>query len=88
MVTVSKLLDELKTNPKKVRFSRLCNIAEAFGFQMRKGSGSHRVYYREGIWEILNFLDDGGWAKTLPEFIVFKTKNAWKALVRIKRGGG
>jgi hypothetical protein len=63
MVTVSKLLDELKTNPKKVRFARLCKIAEAFGFQMRKGSGSHRVYYRDGIWEILNFQDDGGWAK-------------------------
>jgi len=61
-VTVSKLLDELKTNPKKVRFARLCKVAEAFGFQTRKGSGSNRVYYRDGIWEILNFQDDGGWA--------------------------
>jgi len=47
----------------EVRFARLCKIAEAFGFQTRKGSGSHRVYYRDGIWEILNFQDDGGWAK-------------------------
>ncbi len=62
-MTVSKLLDELNTNPKNVRFARLCKIAEAFGFQTRKGSGSHRVYYRDGIWEILNFQDDGGWAK-------------------------
>lgn len=63
LVTVSKLLDELKTNPKKVRFARLCTIAEAFGFQARRGSGSHRIYYRDGVWEILNFQDDSGWAK-------------------------
>jgi hypothetical protein len=60
---MGKLLDELKMNPKKIRFTRLCNIAEAFGFQTRKGSGSHRVYYREGVWEILNIQNEGGWAK-------------------------
>jgi hypothetical protein len=58
-----ELLEELKANPKKVRFIRLCKIAEAFGFQTRKGTGSHRVYFREGILEILNFQEEGGWAK-------------------------
>lgn len=59
----SELLEELKANPKKIRFTRVCQIAEAFGFQTRKGTGSHRVYYRDGIREILNFQDEGGRAK-------------------------
>lgn len=58
-----ELLVELKANPKKIRFTRVCQIAEAFGFQTRKGAGSHRVYYRDGVREILNFQDQSGWAK-------------------------
>ncbi len=58
-----ELLEELKANPKRVRFARVCKIAEAFGFETRKGSGSHRVYFRDGVREILNFQDDEGWAK-------------------------
>jgi hypothetical protein len=58
-----KLLEELKANPKKIRFARVCTIAEAFGFETRKSSGSHRVYYRDGVREILNFQNDAGWAK-------------------------
>jgi predicted RNA binding protein YcfA (HicA-like mRNA interferase family) len=58
-----KLIEELKANPKKVRFTRMCKIAEAFGFQTRKGPGSHRVYFQEGIQEILNFQNEAGWAK-------------------------
>ncbi|HSD57293.1 MAG TPA: hypothetical protein VLB04_03845 [Methanotrichaceae archaeon] len=57
------LLEELKANPKKVRFTRVCQIAEAFSFQTRKGTGSHRVYYRDGVREILNFQNEGGLAK-------------------------
>ncbi len=58
-----ELLEELKANPKKIRFTRMCQIAEAFGFQTRKGTGSHRVYYRDGVREILNFQDEYGRAK-------------------------
>jgi hypothetical protein len=57
------LLEELEANPKKIRFTRVCQIAEEFGFQTRKGSGSHRVYYHDGVREILNFQNEGGWAK-------------------------
>jgi hypothetical protein len=57
------LLKELKANPKKIRFARVCQIAEEFGFQTREGTGSHRVYYRDGVREILNFQNEGGWAK-------------------------
>ena len=58
-----ELLGELLANPKKIRFARICNIAEGFGFQTRRSSGSHRIYYKENVIEILNFQNDGGWAK-------------------------
>jgi hypothetical protein len=57
------MVEELKTSPKKVRFERLCKIAEAFGFRLRGGKGSHRIYVRDGVDEILNFQDVEGKAK-------------------------
>ena len=56
-------LEELKANPKKIRFARICKIAEAFGFQTRQGPGSHRIYYKDGVREILNIQNEDGWAK-------------------------
>jgi hypothetical protein len=58
-----RLLEELRKNPKNVRFERLCKIVEAFGFTIRGGKGSHKIYVRKGIIEILNFQNNGGKAK-------------------------
>ncbi len=58
-----RLLDELKKNPKNVRFKRLCKIAEIFGFKYRRSKGSHRIYVRIGIKEMLNFQNVEGKAK-------------------------
>lgn len=57
------MFEELKRNPKNVRFERLCMIAKAFGFKFRGGKGSHRIYVKEGIEEMLNFQNVGGKAK-------------------------
>ena len=54
---------EIKDNPKNVHFNNMCNIAEAFGFRFRGGKGSHRIYVREGITELLNFQNVNGKAK-------------------------
>jgi hypothetical protein len=58
-----QLSEELKRNPKNVRFRKLCKIAEAFDFKFRGGKGSHRIYVREGVEEMLNFQNVGGKAK-------------------------
>ena len=58
-----KLLDELKQRPKNMPFKRLCKIAEVFGFKFRGGKGSHRIFVREGIDEMLNFQNVNGKAK-------------------------
>jgi predicted RNA binding protein YcfA (HicA-like mRNA interferase family) len=53
----------LKRNPKNVRFEDLCRTAEAFGFELKGGRGSHCVYTRDGIREVLNFQNVSGRAK-------------------------
>lgn len=54
---------ELRRNPKNVRFTDLCKAAEIFGFKYRGGKGSHVVYVREGVKEILVFQNVKGKAK-------------------------
>lgn len=63
MTNRSKLLDFLKKNPKNIRFNKLCNIAGEFGFKFKGGRGSHRIYVKKGIKEILNFQNVHGKAK-------------------------
>ena len=58
-----RLFEKLKKNPKNIRFERLCRIVEAFGFRFRGGKGSHRIYVRNGVEELLNFQNVGGKAK-------------------------
>ena len=54
---------EIKDNPRNIRFNKICNIAEAFGFRFRGGKGSHRIYVKEGVVELLNFQNVKGKAK-------------------------
>ncbi len=44
-------------------FDDLRHIIECAGFQMRSGKGSHRIYYKDGVVEILNVQPRGGRAK-------------------------
>ena len=44
-------------------FDDLCYILERAGFQSRSGRGSHRIYFREGVVEILNVQPRGAKAK-------------------------
>ena len=39
---------------KNFAFNDLCYFLERAGFQLRPGRGSHRIYYKEGIVEIVN----------------------------------
>lgn len=56
-------LKEWKLNPQKVRFERLCAIAELFGFRFSRQRGDHKIYVRDDVAEILNFQNVGGKAK-------------------------
>jgi hypothetical protein len=38
-------------------------LAESFGFEYRGGKGSHEVYSKKGVTDILTFQNVGGMAK-------------------------
>jgi len=59
----SRFYVELKKNPNNIRFEKICKIAEAFGFKMRKGKGSHFIFTSPDIEELLNFQNIKGKAK-------------------------
>ena len=50
-----RLLEAARNRSNNLRFEELCRLAEACGFEWVHGAGSHRVYAREGVAEILNF---------------------------------
>ncbi|MGE5284943.1 MAG: type II toxin-antitoxin system HicA family toxin [Actinomycetota bacterium] len=64
MTQKDKLIEKARNNPAGVRFRELCLLAEHVGFIRRGGKGSHVVYEKEGMLEILTFQDRKGMAKT------------------------
>ncbi len=58
-----KLIDRIKNNPKGVKFDDACKVALLFGFEEKGGKGSHRVFAKEGVKEILNLQNVAGEAK-------------------------
>jgi len=44
-------------------FDDLCHVIERAGFQLRSGKGSHRIYYKNGVVEIINVQPRNGKAK-------------------------
>lgn len=59
-----KLLTEILSgrHDKSIRFSELTNLLKTLGFSERI-KGSHHIYYKEGVDEILNIQSDGSQAK-------------------------
>ncbi len=46
-----------------VAFRDIVKLAEGFGFTIRRTSGSHHIFARDGIPELLNLQDVRGQAK-------------------------
>lgn len=59
----ARLFQLARNNPAGLRFSDLCRLAEAFGFELQRQKGSHRIYAHDGLRQIMNFQDDRGTAK-------------------------
>ena len=44
-------------------FNDLCHVLERAGFARREGKGSHAIYSKDGVDEIVNIQPKGGKAK-------------------------
>ena len=58
-----KLLAKILNNPRNVNFADFCNLIESFGFELDRISGSHHIYKRAGIRQLINVQNVGGTAK-------------------------
>lgn len=50
------------TSDRNISFSELCNVLEKLGFEMRI-KGSHHIFWKIGIEEIINVQPSGALAK-------------------------
>ena len=58
-----KLLEKALRNPQGLRCEELKKLAQAFGFRLDRVKGSHHIFNRPGIPELLNLQDCAGKAK-------------------------
>jgi hypothetical protein len=76
-----KLKDKLLegTHDKNFRFDELCGLMEALGFTASQTGGSHRIFRKEGIEELINLQrDSDGKAKAYQVRQVRKIVGAYK----------
>lgn len=57
------LLERARNNPHSLGFRELQQLAEKAGFRLKRVRGSHHVYTRKGIVEIINLQPRGRMAK-------------------------
>ena len=58
-----KLLLKSMNAPQNVRFAELCMLAQAFGYELDRVSGSHHIFVHVMANRPLNFQNDRGKAK-------------------------
>lgn len=57
------LLKRILGGSRNVRFSEFVNLIEAFGFRLSRVSGSHHIFKRPGIPELINLQNVDGQVK-------------------------
>lgn len=78
----SKLLDQILhgTSDANIPFTGLCNLLIGLGFSQRI-HGSHHIFYKEGVFEILNLQPKGAHAKQ------YQVKQVRTVFLKYKLGG-
>jgi predicted RNA binding protein YcfA (HicA-like mRNA interferase family) len=62
-VNPRKILQKALSSPANLRFGEACDLAQAFGFHLSRVSGSHHIFVREGVRELVNLQEVRGKAK-------------------------
>jgi len=58
-----KLLKKVLASPKNIRFAEMATLVEGFGFQLARVSGSHHIFERPDVPEVVNLQNRKGKAK-------------------------
>ena len=63
-VDAGRLLQRLgRGSLSNVAFEGMCKLVEAFGFDLRRVSGSHHIFSQPSVAELINFQEIDGQAK-------------------------
>lgn len=82
MPKITDLVDEMKRNPKGIRFQDLCKVCDHYFGEARQSGSSHRVY--KTPWQgdpRVNIQSDKGKAKA------YQVKQVLKAIERLEAEG-
>jgi len=63
MVNKVKFIEQLRNNPKNIKFSDMCSYLNSFasdGLKYRQQGTSHRIYKKSGFKGIINIQPDKG----------------------------
>ena len=55
-----KILEKLQSNAKNIKFEEFVTLINAFGFMLDRQSGSHNIYKKENIEELINIQNYKG----------------------------
>lgn len=69
------------TKDKDINFADLCQVLRYFDFKERI-SGSHHIFYKDGMDEIVNVQPNGSKAKA------YQVKQVRQIILKYKLGGG
>ena len=58
-----KLLQKILTGSKNIKFSDMVNLVKGFGFNLSRTDGSHHIFVRPNIPELVNLQNLKGQAK-------------------------
>ena len=82
MPKITDIVDDMKRNPKGIRFQDLCKVCDHYFGEARQTGSSHRVY--KTPWQgdpRVNIQDDKGKAKA------YQIKQVLKAIERLEAEG-
>ena len=82
MTKITDLVDDMKRNPKGIRFQDLCKVCDHYFGEARQSGSSHRVY--KTPWQgdpRVNIQNDKGKAKA------YQVKQVLKAIERLEAEG-
>ncbi len=57
-----KTLEKIFAGSKNIAFNDMVSLVEAFGFRLTRVKGSHHIFQRPGIREIVNLQEEKGQA--------------------------
>jgi len=62
-VNRKKILQKILAGSKNIRFSDMVNLVKGFGFELSRTDGSHHIFARPDIPELVNLQNVRGQAK-------------------------